>query len=400
MLAATLDTVPEHQWATVLLWHIAILTDPAPVDDETAHPDPADADRYPPADLHDPAGTAPRTTDRITRAGDENLDPAGDLDAPPDADEWLPPDPADADDAAGDDANPASTRARVLAALAAAAAFYAAAGARGPGCLPTSTGRGLPATAAGYAPATWTALVDHLRAAGYTDQEILAAGLARHSSRGGLIDFFHDRAVLPITRPQDGAVVAFIGRKHPDDTNDRAPKYLNSPTTTVFRKSDLPFGLTPQQVDRAAGGCGPGDRRRADGRPRRQRRAPGPGRRRAARHRPHRRAPGHPERIAPLADRRVLLAPGQRRRRPSSLRQGVADPGRRRRHRRRHHHPRRREGPGGTARHPRPGRLSPTPSTEAVSTGRPRRRRDLPPVDRRQRLRRTPASTPSARPPH
>jgi DNA primase len=43
-------------------------------------------------------------------------------------------------------------------------------------------------------------------------------------------------------------VVAFIGRKHPDDTNDRAPKYLNSPTTTVFRKSDLPFGLTPQQV--------------------------------------------------------------------------------------------------------------------------------------------------------
>ena len=44
-------------------------------------------------------------------------------------------------------------------------------------------------------------------------------------------------------------MVAFIGRKHPDDTNDRAPKYLNSPTTTLFRKSDLPFGLTPQQVD-------------------------------------------------------------------------------------------------------------------------------------------------------
>ena len=67
MLAATLDTVPDHDWATVLLWHIALLTDPAPVDEETAHPDPADADRYPPADLHDPAGTQPRTTDRSTR---------------------------------------------------------------------------------------------------------------------------------------------------------------------------------------------------------------------------------------------------------------------------------------------------------------------------------------------
>ena len=53
MFAGTLDTVPEHQWATVLLWHLAILTDPAPVEDEdAAHPDPADADRQPPTDLH------------------------------------------------------------------------------------------------------------------------------------------------------------------------------------------------------------------------------------------------------------------------------------------------------------------------------------------------------------
>ncbi len=246
MLAAALDTVPDHDWATVLLWHIALLTDPAPVDEESAHPDPADADRYPPADLHDPARTAPRTpTGRP--AGDENRRPAGDLDAPPDIDESLPLDPVDADNVAGDDAEPGVDEGRVLAALAAAAAFYTAAAARSwvPAYL---TGRGLPATAAGYAPATWTALVDHLRAAGHTDQEILAAGLARHSSRGGLIDFFHHRAVLPITRPQDGSVVGFIGRKHPDDTNDRAPKYLNSPTTMVFRKSDVPFGLTPRQV--------------------------------------------------------------------------------------------------------------------------------------------------------
>ncbi|HEY5150771.1 MAG TPA: toprim domain-containing protein, partial [Mycobacterium sp.] len=252
MFAATLDTVPDHQWATVLLWHLTILTDPAPVEDEdAAHPDPADADRRAPTDLHiqtdlhEPADTEPRTS-ADHPSGDENPVPAGDLDAPTDLED-VPPDPQDVDEVAGENAEPAVNETRVLAALSAAAAFYAAEAPRSwvPAYL---TGRGLPATAAGYAPATWTALVNHLRQAGYTDQEILAAGLARHSSRGGLIDFFHNRAVLPITRPQDGAVVAFIGRKHPDDTNDRAPKYLNSPTTRVFRKSDLPFGLTLQSV--------------------------------------------------------------------------------------------------------------------------------------------------------
>jgi DNA primase catalytic core len=255
MFAASLDTVPEHQWATVLLWHLAILTDPAPVDDEEpAHPDPADADRQPPTDLH--TQSMPTNTERPVAddhsVGDDDLVPNGDLDMPAETDE-VPPDPHDAD-AVGDDAEPAVDEGRVLAALSAAAAFYAAEGPRSwvPAYL---TGRGLPATAAGYAPATWTALVNHLRQAGCTDKEILAAGLARHSSRGGLIDFFHNRAVLPIARPTDGAVVAFIGRKHPDDTNDRAPKYLNSPTTTVFRKSDLPFGLTPQQVTRLSEGA-------------------------------------------------------------------------------------------------------------------------------------------------
>ena len=48
----------------------------------------------------------------------------------------------------------------------------------------------------GYAPAEWSALTDHLRAASYADHEIEAAGLARRTSRGTLIDFFRDRVVL------------------------------------------------------------------------------------------------------------------------------------------------------------------------------------------------------------
>ena len=240
----------------------------------------------------------------------------------------------------------------MLAALAAAAAFYTAAAARSwvPAYL---TGRGLPATAAGYAPATWTALVDHLRAAGHTDQAILAAGLARHSSRGGLIDFFHNRAVLPITRPQDGAVVAFIGRKHPDDANDQSPKYLNSPTTMLFSKSDLPFGLTPRQVAALRAGAdlviveGPMDALAVNvARPDLVAVAPlGTAL-----------TPGHLatlNTIAPLADRRVLLAlDNDKAGRAASVRawRALAE---RRRHRCRDHHLRRREGRGGTARHPR-----------------------------------------------
>ena len=74
---------------------------------------------------------------------------------------------------------------------------------------------------------------------------MLAAGLARTSERG-LYDVFRNRLTLPYTDPA-GQVVGFITRKPPADTNDRNPKYLNSPTTDVFHKTHLPFGL-----DRAA----------------------------------------------------------------------------------------------------------------------------------------------------
>lgn len=49
-----------------------------------------------------------------------------------------------------------------------------------------------------YAPAGWTTLTDHLRGLGHGDQSIEAAGLARRSSRGTLIDHFRDRAMLAI----------------------------------------------------------------------------------------------------------------------------------------------------------------------------------------------------------
>jgi DNA primase len=129
--------------------------------------------------------------------------------------------------------------ARLIAVLHAAETFYSTrlAGSWVPAYLHS---RGFsPETArewrAGYAPAEWSALTDHLRAASYADQEIEAAGLARRSSRGTLIDFFRDRVMLPIN-DQHGQIAGFTGRARPG-AGPTIPKYLNSPETAVYKKA-------------------------------------------------------------------------------------------------------------------------------------------------------------------
>jgi DNA primase len=104
---------------------------------------------------------------------------------------------------------------------------------------------------AGHAPASWDALTRHLRALGFTDTVILASGLARQSRRGTLIDTFRNRAMLPI-RSADGTVIAFIGRA-PDCPRAGVPKYLNSPTTSLYDKSEILFGLWEARDALAAG---------------------------------------------------------------------------------------------------------------------------------------------------
>ena len=94
---------------------------------------------------------------------------------------------------------------------------------------------------AGCAPAGWDALTSHLRDAGHPDTLIEAAGLARRSRHGTLIDTFRDRAILPI-RSADGTIIAFIGRAA-DHATPGTPKYLNTPATGAYRKSEILFGL-------------------------------------------------------------------------------------------------------------------------------------------------------------
>ena len=106
----------------------------------------------------------------------------------------------------------------------------------------------------GYAPPGWTALTGHLRDLGHDDDAIQAAGLARISSRGTLIDHFRDRLILPV-RDSHGSLAGFIGRA-PPDSGPSVPKYLNSPETAAYKKGDLLFGLH-QTRDLLAGGAIP-----------------------------------------------------------------------------------------------------------------------------------------------
>jgi DNA primase len=91
----------------------------------------------------------------------------------------------------------------------------------------------------GYSPNAWDELVKHLRARGFTEDEMIKSGLARRTSRGGLIDMFRGRLMWPI-RDLTGETVAFGARKL--NADDDGPKYLNTPETAIFKKSHVLYG--------------------------------------------------------------------------------------------------------------------------------------------------------------
>ncbi|KQV05569.1 MULTISPECIES: DNA primase [unclassified Kitasatospora] len=92
----------------------------------------------------------------------------------------------------------------------------------------------------GYAPVGWEHLVRYLRGKGFSDKEILLGGLASQGQRGGLIDRFRGRLVWPI-RDTTGEVIGFGARRLRED--DNGPKYLNTPETPIYKKSNVLYGL-------------------------------------------------------------------------------------------------------------------------------------------------------------
>lgn len=91
----------------------------------------------------------------------------------------------------------------------------------------------------GYAPKSWDSLLKHLRGKGFSDAEIQAGGLVSQGNRG-IYDRFRGRLVWPI-RDAGGDVIGFGARKLYDD--DEGPKYLNTPETPIYKKSQVLYGI-------------------------------------------------------------------------------------------------------------------------------------------------------------
>ncbi len=93
----------------------------------------------------------------------------------------------------------------------------------------------------GFAPRGGEELLRHLRGRGYTEEELLTAGLAARSGSGRLYDRFRGRLLWPI-RDLTGDVVGFGARRLFDDDRIEA-KYLNTPDTPLYRKSHVLYGV-------------------------------------------------------------------------------------------------------------------------------------------------------------
>jgi DNA primase len=89
----------------------------------------------------------------------------------------------------------------------------------------------------GYAPDAWEGLSRFLIKKGFSEQELMTAGLA--SKKRGLFDIFRGRIMLPIA-DREGRVVGFTGRLLADSDG---PKYLNTPQTAIYDKSRVVYGL-------------------------------------------------------------------------------------------------------------------------------------------------------------
>jgi len=92
----------------------------------------------------------------------------------------------------------------------------------------------------GYALDSWDALSQYLKGKNFTHQEILQSGLVVPKERSqDYYDRFRDRVMFPI-EDYHGNIVGFTGRTLKED---EGAKYINTPQTAVYNKSEVIFGL-------------------------------------------------------------------------------------------------------------------------------------------------------------
>jgi DNA primase len=92
----------------------------------------------------------------------------------------------------------------------------------------------------GYSPESWEALAGHSKVKGFNAEVMVLAGLLKLRDNGTHYDLFRHRVMFSIYSVT-GKVIAFAGRKM--SSTDPSPKYVNSPETDLYKKSDVLFGL-------------------------------------------------------------------------------------------------------------------------------------------------------------
>ncbi len=92
----------------------------------------------------------------------------------------------------------------------------------------------------GYSPDVWDALIQHAVGAGHKEEYLEKTGLAIRNDKGKLYDRFRGRVMFPIHN-FTGRVIGFGGRTLKTDKN--VPKYVNSPESDIYHKSNVLYGL-------------------------------------------------------------------------------------------------------------------------------------------------------------
>ena len=92
----------------------------------------------------------------------------------------------------------------------------------------------------GYSPSAWDALLKDAEAKGYKKEKLQEVGLVKQNDKGNWYDLYRGRVIFPLKTPS-GKIVGFAGRKM--DKAENSPKYVNSPETELYKKSDFLYGL-------------------------------------------------------------------------------------------------------------------------------------------------------------
>ncbi len=99
----------------------------------------------------------------------------------------------------------------------------------------------------GYAPDEWRFITKHIVDGGFYEfgNEM---GLISRNDKGDTYDFFRNRIIFPI-HDMRGQIIGFCGRKAFDNNEDRAPKYINSKESMLYKKNSVLYGIFQAQSE-------------------------------------------------------------------------------------------------------------------------------------------------------